>query len=58
MSFQMDKLTPRYEGPYTVVRRTVGGSYVLKDGTGEELGRNFAPSQLKLVLDEFEETTT
>ncbi|KAG0034685.1 hypothetical protein BGZ83_004144, partial [Gryganskiella cystojenkinii] len=52
-----DKLAARYEGPYTVVRRTTGGSYVLKDGTGEELGRKFAPSQLKLVLDDFEETT-
>ncbi|KAF9312679.1 hypothetical protein BG006_004299, partial [Podila minutissima] len=52
-----DKLSPRYEGPYTVVRRTTGGSYVLKDGTGALLGRNFAPSQLKLVLDDFEETT-
>jgi len=51
-----DKLAPRYEGPYTVVRRTTGGSYVVKDGTGEELGRNFAPSQLKLVLDDFEST--
>ena len=53
-----DKLAPRYEGPYTVVRRTTGGSYVLKDGTGAELGRNFAPSQLKLVLDDFEATET
>jgi transposase InsO family protein len=53
-----DKLSPRYEGPYTVVRRTTGGSYVLKDATGEELGRNFAPSQLKLVLDDFEATDT
>jgi hypothetical protein len=53
-----DKLAPRYEGPYTVVRRTIGGSYVLKDGTGAELGRKFAPSQLKLVLDDFEETDT
>lgn len=51
-----DKLSARYEGPYTVVRKTTGGSYVLKDGTGEELGRKFAPSQLKLVLDDFEET--
>ena len=53
-----DKLAPRYEGPYTVVRRTAGGSYVLKDGTGAHLDRKFAPSQLKLVLDDFEETET
>lgn len=53
-----DKLTARYEGPFTVVKRTVGGSYVLKDGSGAELGRKFAPSQLKLVLDDFEATVT
>jgi hypothetical protein len=53
-----DKLTPRYEGPYTVVQRTSTGAYVLKDGTGEILGRNYAPSQLKLVLDDFDDTET
>jgi hypothetical protein len=53
-----DKLSPRYEGPYTVVQRTTGGSYVLRDGTGELLQRKFAPSQLKLVLDDFEDTVT
>lgn len=53
-----DKLTPRYEGPFTVVRKTTGGSYVLRDGTGKDLGRRFAPSQLKLVLDDFETTPT
>jgi hypothetical protein len=51
-----DKLSPRYEGPYTVVQRTTGGSYVLRDGTGELLQRNFAPSQLKLVLDDYDDT--
>jgi hypothetical protein len=51
-----DKLTPRYEGPYTVVRRNTGGAYVLKDGTGELLKRNYAPSQLKLVLDDLDDT--
>jgi hypothetical protein len=47
-----DKLTPAYEGPYTVVRRTVGGTYELRDGTGAFLNRNYAPSQMKLVLEE------
>jgi predicted aspartyl protease len=47
---QSGKLTPRYEGPYTVVRRTSGGSYELKDGTGTLLGRRYAPSQLKMVI--------
>ncbi|KAG0249254.1 hypothetical protein BGZ95_007612, partial [Linnemannia exigua] len=53
-----DKLAPRYEGPFTVVRRTTGGSYELRDGTGALLGRKFAPSQLKLVLDDYEDTAT
>ena len=52
------KLTPRYEGPFQVVTRTSHGSYVLKDGTGKVLTRHFAPSQLKLVLDDYEETET
>ena len=47
-----NKLTPRYEGPYTVIHRTSGGSYVLHDGTGAPLSRNYAPSQLKLVLED------
>ena len=46
------KLDPKYEGPYTVVRRTTGGTYQLKDGNGTLLGRNYAPSQLKLVLED------
>jgi len=49
---QRGKLTPLYEGPYTVVRRTTGGTYELKDGTGALLGRRYAPSQLKLVLED------
>lgn len=47
-----DKLTAVYEGPYTVVRRTTGGSYELRDGTGAPLTRNYAPSQMKLVLED------
>jgi hypothetical protein len=53
-----NKLTPRYERPYTVVRGTTNGAYGLRDGTGELLGRHYAPSQLKLVLDDFDETET
>jgi len=52
---QGDKLTPRYEGPFTVIRRNTGGAYELKDGTGEILGRRYAPSQLKLVLDDLDD---
>ncbi|KAG0221948.1 hypothetical protein BGW41_006287 [Actinomortierella wolfii] len=51
-----DKLTPTYEGPYVVVRRTKGGTYELKDGTGDLLGRKFASSQLKLVLDDLNDS--
>jgi transposase InsO family protein len=42
-------LDPKYEGPFQVVRRTVGGSYVLKDKTNATIPRNFAPEQLKQV---------
>ena len=52
---QGDKLTPRYEGPFTVIRRNTGGAYVLKDGMGATLGRHYAPSQLKLVLDDLDD---
>ena len=53
-----DKLSPRYEGPFTVVRRTAHGAYELRDATGALLGRNYAPSQMKLVLEDFNETPT
>jgi hypothetical protein len=39
-----DKLLPRYVGPFTVLRRTTGGSYELRGGTGALLGRKFASS--------------
>ncbi|KAG0250068.1 hypothetical protein DFQ27_009635, partial [Actinomortierella ambigua] len=51
-----DKLSPSYEGPYTVIRRTTGGTYELKDGTGAILHRKYAPSQLKLVLDDLDDS--
>lgn len=53
-----NKLSPRYEGPYTVVGRTAHGTYELRDRTGQMLHRNHAPSQLKLLLDDFDETET
>ncbi|KAG0359569.1 hypothetical protein BGZ54_009907 [Gamsiella multidivaricata] len=52
-----DKLTPKYEGPNVVVRRTTGGAYVLKGGAGDLLQRQYAPSQLKLVPDDCGDTT-
>lgn len=45
-------LTPVYEGPYTVVRKTTGGSYVLRDDTGVLMDRNYGPYELKLVSKE------
>ena len=43
------KTEPRYEGPFTVVKRTKGGSYTLLDRDGTLLARNYAPAQLRLV---------
>ncbi|EIE90565.1 hypothetical protein RO3G_15276 [Rhizopus delemar RA 99-880] len=43
------KLSPLYEGPYIVVRKTQGGSYVLKDEQNELLHREYVPSELKVV---------
>ena len=44
------KLAPIYEGPFTVIRRTQGGSYILRDDhTQELLHRNYVPSELKIV---------
>lgn len=42
-------LEPEYEGPYRIVRKTTGGTYVLQDELGELLGMDYAPSQLKLI---------
>ena len=45
-----NKLAAIYDGPYTVVRKTQGGSYILKTPeTNELLPRNYTPSELKLV---------
>jgi Chromo (CHRromatin Organisation MOdifier) domain len=43
------KLDPRYEGPFKVIRRTRGGSYVLQDNDGTLLPHNYPPSALKLI---------
>ena len=42
-------LSPRYNGPYKVLRRNKGGSYVLLDSTGKLFPNNVPPSHLKLV---------
>jgi hypothetical protein len=43
------KFAPRYEGPFTIVECTSGGSYRLTDTDGALMGRSFAPSQLKVI---------
>ena len=43
------KLSPLYEGPFTVVRKTQAGTYVLKDEMNELLHRDYVPSELKVV---------
>jgi hypothetical protein len=48
-SIRANKAEARYEGPFTVVRRTAGGTYQLLDADGQLLARNYAPSQLKLI---------
>jgi transposase InsO family protein len=46
---RQSKLGQQYRGPFLVLRRTRGGSYVLQDTQGDLFPRNAAPSQLKLV---------
>ena len=43
---------PRYEGPFRVLRRTKGGSYLLKNNDGTEFRR--VANQLKLVSQDME----
>ena len=43
------KFEPKYVGPYTIVRRTRNGNYLLRDETGDPLDRPVPPDQLKLV---------
>jgi hypothetical protein len=44
-----NKLEAKYIGPYTVIRRSRNGAYVLKDDTGEILERRAPADHLKLV---------
>ena len=43
------KSSAAFEGPFTVERRTRGGTYILRDGDGQELHRKYAPSQIKMI---------
>ena len=40
-------LAPSYDGPYKVIRKTKGGSYVLTDEMGMLANRTYAPHELK-----------
>ena len=44
-----NKFEPKYIGPYTIVRRSRGGAYVLKDATGDILDRHVTADQMKLI---------
>ncbi len=43
------KAHPAWEGPYIVVRRTTGGSYILRNTLNEELSHRVPINQLRLV---------
>ena len=43
-------LQPSYEGPYKVLRKTKGGSYILSDEVDVLMPRDYAPSELKRVV--------
>jgi hypothetical protein len=46
---RQNKFEPKYIGPYTVIRRSRGGAYVLKDAAGDLLDRHVPIDQLKLI---------
>ncbi len=45
-----NKFEPKYIGPYTVIRRSRNGAYLLKDATGMPLDRHVPIDQLKIVI--------
>jgi hypothetical protein len=44
-----NKFEPKYIGPYSIVRRSRGGAYVLKDAAGDLLDRHVPADQMKLI---------
>ena len=42
-------MEPKFEGPYTVVRRNAGGAYLLRDRTGDIVAQRAPADQLRLV---------
>ena len=49
---KMGQLAPCYVGPYTVVRKNRGNSYILRDHTGALMPCNFTSIELKLISHE------
>lgn len=43
------QLAPSYVGPYSVVRKNRGNSYILRDHTGALMPRNYTSVELKLI---------
>ena len=52
ISSMTESLNPIYEGPYTIIRKTKGGSYILRDEMGVLMSRDYTPSELKQVNNE------
>jgi hypothetical protein len=46
---RQNKFEPKYVGPYTIVRRSQNGAYVLRDATGDIFDRHVPPDHLKLI---------
>jgi hypothetical protein len=44
-----NKFEPRFIGPFSIVRRTRNGNYMVRDNVGDILERMVPPDQLKLV---------
>ncbi|CDS06575.1 hypothetical protein LRAMOSA09103 [Lichtheimia ramosa] len=51
---ERSKLDTPHDGPFRVARKTKGGSYQLIDSKGNILVRNYAPSQLKLISQDYD----
>ena len=55
VSMLQGKLDAKYRGPYTVVRRTDKGNYILKNNNGIELKSSYPLNKLKPVCDTVED---
>lgn len=44
-----NKFEPKFIGPYTIIRRSRGGSYILRDMSGDMLDRRVPADQLKIL---------